>query len=390
MVADQPSVFISYAHEDKPLAQGIANALSDRGCTVWIDEGELKVGDSLINRIATAVLDAEFCLALISEASVDSDWCQKELSLAITNGLNREGSYVLPLRFGEVPMPAEIKDIFYLSVDPGNVEDVVDKVVAAIDDHRQENHGGDEHAGSGEDIASGPEPALDPGIRIIGVDSDGVGKPRKDGTRGSALYRVPLKLSKTPSAEWAELFKQTWDHPPRYTTMHRPGIASVEGNTIVLDGTDMEEIERYHADTLRLVIPKVNQLVGEIEAEKKAEAERKKREAAEHAEKVDEVAARLSFEEPVSDPSLLPEQSELLQELIGAYRGADPDRPLIRVTREQSRHGSRVFVHGKQRRELIQRQPFQDFEQLRSEGYLKQVRKDKSGTVFALTPKALN
>jgi TIR domain len=86
-----PSIFISYAHEDGELARALGQALPRRKCAVWIDEGEMRVGDSLIERIATAIREVEFVVALVSEASVGSNWCKKELSLAITGGLGREG-----------------------------------------------------------------------------------------------------------------------------------------------------------------------------------------------------------------------------------------------------------------------------------------------------------
>jgi len=40
--------------------------------------------------------------------------------------------------------------------------------------------------------------------------------------------------------------------------MHRPGIARVIGNAIVLDGTTLEEVEKYHRDTLRLCVNEAN------------------------------------------------------------------------------------------------------------------------------------
>jgi hypothetical protein len=89
----------------------------------------------------------------------------------------------------------------------------------------------------------------DAGLAIVGVVKEGVGRPRDDGIRGSALYRVPLRLSRQPSAEWAGLFQRAWDHPPAFSTMHRPGIAYVEGDTIVLDVTTMEELEHVHTST---------------------------------------------------------------------------------------------------------------------------------------------
>ncbi|MBT1711938.1 hypothetical protein KK062_27090 [Fulvivirgaceae bacterium PWU5] len=41
--------------------------------------------------------------------------------------------------------------------------------------------------------------------------------------------------------------------------MHRPGIASVIGNTIFLNKTTIEEVEKYHKDTLKIAIEQANQ-----------------------------------------------------------------------------------------------------------------------------------
>ena len=53
---------------------------------------------------------------------------------------------------------------------------------------------------------------------------------RNDGTRGRALYRVPFQLSRWPYPVWAQNFVQTWNRPPSLSTMHRPGIARIEGD----------------------------------------------------------------------------------------------------------------------------------------------------------------
>ena len=99
--------------------------------------------------------------------------------------------------------------------------------------------------------------------------------PRNDSTPGSALYRVPLKLNRTPDTRWSRLFRANWDSPPSFTTMHRPGIGSVVGDTIVLDGTTIEELERYHAKTLKLAVDVTNQQVATEVAREQASAELK-------------------------------------------------------------------------------------------------------------------
>lgn len=122
----QPSVSISYSHADKAVAQVLAEGLATAGAKVWIDEGELRVGDSIIDRIARAIAEVEFVVAIVSVNSIGSPWCEKELSLATTGGLNREGVKVLPLRLGSIRMPASLADTYYLSVDPDDPAAVVD------------------------------------------------------------------------------------------------------------------------------------------------------------------------------------------------------------------------------------------------------------------------
>ena len=310
MSGSQASIFISYSHQDKQLARALAAALGASGLRVWIDEGELKVGDSLIERIATAIAEIDFFLALVSEASRNSNWCQKELALAVTGELGREGVRVLPVRVAGAEMPDALADVFYLSLDDTNVDEVVDKIAAAIPKHQAEQRErvakrqeaerearrpaqGTSAQSSG---ASAPPVAEFEPIRITGIVEDGVGQPRNDGSAGSALYRIPLRLSRRPHPLWARLFVETWNQPPRWTTMHRPGIASVSGDTVILDGTTMEGLERYHLETLRHVLDKVNQDVAEHQRRLRARAEREAEARREHEATVMEIGRRLKFD----------------------------------------------------------------------------------------------
>ena len=82
--------------------------------------------------------------------------------------------------------------------------------------------------------------------------------------------------------------------------MHRPGIASVLGNTIMLDGTTMDEVETYHVKTLNLCVQRANEEeAARVElvraAQERDEAARRK-----HEHEVDEIADRLRFDEDES------------------------------------------------------------------------------------------
>ena len=56
----QADVFISHAHEDKEVAQPLAEALRQRGLTVWYDEYVLQLGDSLREVIERGLATARF------------------------------------------------------------------------------------------------------------------------------------------------------------------------------------------------------------------------------------------------------------------------------------------------------------------------------------------
>ena len=132
-------------------------------------------------------------------------------------------------------------------------------------------------------------------IENIGVDKAGVTQPKNDGTRGSGLHKVPFKLSERPPTGWDELFVNARDHPESFTTMHRPRIARVVGDTIVLDGTTMEEVEKVHQSTLEAAVARANREYRDYDEKRAAKTKADEERAAQHKREVDEVADRLKF-----------------------------------------------------------------------------------------------
>ena len=133
---DDASIFISYSHDDKELARALYEGLRAREHRVWIDDQELRVGDSLIERIATAIADVDFFLALVSPAAARSRWCQKELALAVSGELSRKGMRVMPLRVDGAAMPAALGDQLYLEVSLDDVDAAVDRLLRDIASYR--------------------------------------------------------------------------------------------------------------------------------------------------------------------------------------------------------------------------------------------------------------
>lgn len=133
-------------------------------------------------------------------------------------------------------------------------------------------------------------------IKITRVIVEEITEPRNDGTSGCALYSIPFALSITPPSEWIQLFTENWNHPPQWTTMHRPGIASVYGATVTLDGTTIDEVERYHRDTLQLAVAEANRQYREWQREQKQSRAREDTLREEHRKRIEDASKRIKFD----------------------------------------------------------------------------------------------
>lgn len=84
-------VFISHASEDKEdVARPLAEALRERGLSVWYDEFELKIGDSLRRNIDKGIANSNFGVIVISRNFINKGWTNYELDGLITRAVNGE------------------------------------------------------------------------------------------------------------------------------------------------------------------------------------------------------------------------------------------------------------------------------------------------------------
>jgi hypothetical protein len=73
-------VFVSHASEDKEdFVRPLAKALQEAGLRVWLDEWELKLGDSLRRSIDKGLRQSRFGLVVFSHAFFAKEWPQNEL-----------------------------------------------------------------------------------------------------------------------------------------------------------------------------------------------------------------------------------------------------------------------------------------------------------------------
>lgn len=129
----RPVVFLSHAHTDKPVVRQVAEGLKHHGIDVWIDEAELSLGDSLVNRIERGLDSADFVAFFLSRASVKSQWARQELNVAISRQVSGDRrAIVIPILLDDSEIPALLRDVMYLDMRAGDVQAGVTKLVAAI------------------------------------------------------------------------------------------------------------------------------------------------------------------------------------------------------------------------------------------------------------------
>ena len=96
------NVIISNNYKDKPIARKIAKELDKYGIKVWIDESEIRLGDSLIEKIRDGLDHMDFLIALISENSVHSEWVKRELDIAMNKEIDGKNLYRFLFLLGNV------------------------------------------------------------------------------------------------------------------------------------------------------------------------------------------------------------------------------------------------------------------------------------------------
>jgi len=104
------AIFISYSHADKKFVDRLAIELVRARAPIWLDRWELKVGDSLIQRIQTAIQGAGALLVILSKTSVESEWCKKELSAGLVRELEEKRVLVLPVIIEDCEVPLFLRE----------------------------------------------------------------------------------------------------------------------------------------------------------------------------------------------------------------------------------------------------------------------------------------
>lgn len=112
---ERPDVhlLVCHASEDKVRARELAIAVRELGIEVWLDEWEIKVGDSIVQKIDKALASVSHLAVLLSKSSCEKPWVRKEFSAALMRHLSDNSIRVLPVLLEDCAVPPILADIRY-------------------------------------------------------------------------------------------------------------------------------------------------------------------------------------------------------------------------------------------------------------------------------------
>lgn len=110
----RPLIFICHSSRDKPFVRELADRLASDGVDSWIDEMEIRVGDSLHENINGGLAKSDFLVVVLSSSSVESQWVRNELSSAASlEKLRDQGVFILPALLEPCEVPPLLLDRRY-------------------------------------------------------------------------------------------------------------------------------------------------------------------------------------------------------------------------------------------------------------------------------------
>lgn len=310
-------IFISYSWENeehKKLVRDLVELLESDGLDVTIDQLDVRPGDELTLFMEKAIKESDYVLIICSEgykakAENRMGGSGYEARIITSNILaNQHIKKFIPIYVGgdwEKVAPEFIKGNLYVDLShpigsKSFEENYMDLLTTLCNVKIRKKQYIDTKSQLAKRMGIKKEDIVfedeQKDVKIEGIITDEVTVPRNDGTRGSALYSIPFKLNRIPDYIWSKIIIQCWNRPSRFTLMHRPGIAKVVSNKIILDGTTIEEVKQYHRDTLILAVNEANKKYNEYKLAKETEEATRIKNEQQHYSNVLKQASEIDFD----------------------------------------------------------------------------------------------
>ena len=96
----QPDTFICHASEDKEaIARPLYEALAEAGVHAWLDESEIRLGESIRQKIDDGLASCKSATVIVSRPFFSKQWTQYEMD-GIVVGKMQRGITIFPIQHG--------------------------------------------------------------------------------------------------------------------------------------------------------------------------------------------------------------------------------------------------------------------------------------------------
>jgi small GTP-binding protein len=124
-------VVLSHSSKDKPVVRPVAERLRADGLRVWLDDWEIRPGDSIPAKIEEGLERSRVLVLCMSAQAFGSDWAQLESgTFRFRDPLNKERRFI-PLRLDEAPIKGSLAQFLYINWRPEEREQEYAKLFGA-------------------------------------------------------------------------------------------------------------------------------------------------------------------------------------------------------------------------------------------------------------------
>ncbi len=108
-VTQGKTVFISHSSKDKTFATWLGTDLKAAGHTPWFDAWDIQVGESIPQKVAEGLREADFVVVVLSDHAIKSRWVEREWHAKYWTEVEAGLVHVLPVLIRDCTIPELLK-----------------------------------------------------------------------------------------------------------------------------------------------------------------------------------------------------------------------------------------------------------------------------------------
>jgi hypothetical protein len=106
---NEVSVFLSHSSKDKNFVKSLAVDLKHYGISVWLDEWEINIGESIPTKVGEGIENCQYLALILSQNSVESKWVEIEWQAKYWDELESGKIHLLPILIEHCAIPKLLK-----------------------------------------------------------------------------------------------------------------------------------------------------------------------------------------------------------------------------------------------------------------------------------------